>query len=150
MIGVGILSAQIGGRAIWAVPATFVGVMALGGYLGYQGITVISVELGIGLSVVVLGLAIAADKRMPMIIAMLFFGFFAVFHGHVHGAEMPEMADPIYYGLGFLSGTAAIHLLGVLVGYFAQHSKRGAVLLRASGALVAAAGVTFLIPLMMA
>jgi len=38
MLSVGILSAQIGGRAIWTVPATFVSVMALGGLLGLIGI----------------------------------------------------------------------------------------------------------------
>ena len=34
MVSIGIVSAQIGGRAIWTVPSTFVGVMAIGGMLG--------------------------------------------------------------------------------------------------------------------
>ena len=34
MVSVGIVSAQIGGRAIWTVPSTFVGVMIIGGILG--------------------------------------------------------------------------------------------------------------------
>ena len=35
MISVGILSAQIGGKAIWTVPATFVFVMTIGGLVGF-------------------------------------------------------------------------------------------------------------------
>ena len=34
MVSVGIVSAQIGGRAIWTVPSIFVGVMVIGGMLG--------------------------------------------------------------------------------------------------------------------
>jgi urease accessory protein len=145
MVSVGVLSAQIGGRAIWSVPTTFVAVMAFGGFLGFEGISLISVESGIGFSVVVLGIAIAAAKRIPVIIAMIFVGFFAIFHGYAHGAEMPVMSDPIYYALGFLSGTAVIHLLGVLIGYYARNSERGVLFLRTSGAVVAATGVVFLI-----
>jgi urease accessory protein len=146
MVSVGILSAQIGGRAIWTVPATFVGLMAFGGLLGYEGINLIRVELGIGISVLVLGVAIAADKRLPVVVAMIFVGFFGIFHGHAHGAEIPTMSDPMYYGLGFLTGTAGIHILGVLVGYYSSSTKRGAIALRTSGVAVAVAGVTFLVP----
>ena len=149
MVSVGILSAQIGGRAIWTVPATFVGLMAFGGFLGYEGINLIRVELGIGISVLVLGIAIAADKRLPVVVAMIFVGFFGIFHGHAHGAEIPTMSDPMYYGLGFLTGTAGIHILGVVVGYFSNSTKRGAIALRTSGLAVAAAGVSFLVPQLM-
>ena len=38
MLSVGILSVQIGGNAIWHVPATFVLIMIFGGFLGMQGI----------------------------------------------------------------------------------------------------------------
>ena len=40
MLCVGILSAQIGGKAIWTVPTTFVLVMAVGGILGILNIGV--------------------------------------------------------------------------------------------------------------
>ena len=78
MVSVGIVSAQIGGRAIWTVPATFVGVMALGGLLGLQGVGLSAVEIGIACSVLALGLAIAADKRLPVKVAMAAVGLFAV------------------------------------------------------------------------
>src|ERR1700752_4234255 len=55
MIAVGLFAARLGGRALWLVPSTFVSVMALAGVAGMQGIELPFVEIGIGLSVVVLG-----------------------------------------------------------------------------------------------
>lgn len=144
MVSVGILSAQIGGRAIWTVPATFVLVMALGGFLGWLDIGLTALEAGIAFSVLALGTAIAADKVLPFALVMSAVGIFAVFHGYAHGAEMPVVAQPITYALGFMSGTAFLHLAGVLIGDISQHYARGKVLLRISGAAIAALGGYFL------
>ena len=43
MLSVGILSAQMGGRAIWTVPLTFVSFMLVGGIFGMLGIPFFSV-----------------------------------------------------------------------------------------------------------
>ena len=67
MLSVGILSVQMGGRAIWTVPLTFVCFMLVGGILGMVGIPFFSVEIGIALSVLLLGLAIAIDAKLPLI-----------------------------------------------------------------------------------
>ena len=48
MVSVGALSAQIGGRALWTVPVTFVGVMAFGGLLGSLSVGLSAVEAGRG------------------------------------------------------------------------------------------------------
>jgi urease accessory protein len=95
MVSVGILSAQMGGRAIWAVPATFVSVMVMGGTLGIAGIGILGVEFGIAVSVLALGIALAAEKKLPPIAAMLFVGFFAIFHGHAHGTEISLGFSPL-------------------------------------------------------
>lgn len=144
MVSVGLLSAQIGGRAIWTVPATFVGVMACGGILGLVGIGLSAIEVGIAMSVLLLGIAIAADRRLPVLLAMAAVGVFAVFHGYAHGAEMPVVAEPVRYAAGFLLGTAALHLLGVLLGDIARRYARGKLLLRWAGGVIAATGVFFL------
>lgn len=141
MLSVGIISAQIGGRAIWTVPLTFVSVMAFGGFLGMQNIDLPGVEYGIAFSVLILGLAVARGKRINSLVAHIGVAFFAVFHGHAHGAEMPEMADPFIFSLGFLLGTAAIHLAGVGVGLFSRQIRNGAETLRYVGAGIAGIGV---------
>lgn len=144
MLSVGILSAQIGGRAMWGVPLTFVAVMTIGAVIGGYGIDLPLVESGIALSVTVLGVALAAGKNMAIVWAMLFVGFFAIFHGHAHGTEMPDVGDPILYGLGFVLGTAIIHFSGVLIGVASKRIPKGPVLLRFSGAAIAFIGLTML------
>lgn len=145
MVSVGILSAQIGGRAIWTVPATFVSVMALGGVAGWLGLPLTSIEAGIAFSVLALGAAIAAERRIPVVLAMVFVGTFAIFHGYAHGAEMPAVATPISYALGFISGTAGLHLAGVVIGDISQHYRTGKVMLRAAGGIIAGIGGYFLL-----
>jgi urease accessory protein len=145
MVSVGLLSAQIGGRALWTVPATFVGVMALGGALGLADARLSGIEIGIALSVLVLGTALAADRRLPVALAMTAVGLFAVFHGYAHGAEMPTVAEPMRYAAGFLTGTAALHVLGLVIGDISQHYARGRVLLRLAGGAIAGIGALFLV-----
>lgn len=140
MLSVGILSAQMGGRAIWTVPTTFVFIMLIGGILGIQGLPLLSVELGITLSVLALGVALAAEKKISSLFAMIFVGFFAIFHGHAHGSEMPNLAEPLLYALGFVIGTASIHISGVLIGLFSQKTHNGSQLLRYLGASIAGIG----------
>lgn len=144
MVSVGIVSAQIGGRAIWTVPATFVGVMAFGGLLGWLDIGLTAIEAGIAISVLALGLAIAADRRLPLSLAMTAVGFFAIFHGYAHGAEMPTVANGVTYALGFMTGTAVLHIAGVVIGDISQHYSTGKVMLRVGGATIAALGAWFL------
>jgi urease accessory protein len=145
MVSVGIVSAQIGGRAIWTVPATFVAVMALGGALGLLDVGLDAIEFGIAFSVLVLGVAIAADRKLPVALAMAAVGVFAVFHGYAHGAEMPTVAEPVRYAAGFLTGTAALHILGVVIGDISQHYARGKMLLRVAGGAIAGIGTWFLL-----
>jgi len=145
MISVGILSAQMGGRAIWTVPLTFVAVMLAGGILGMQGIPLFSVELGIAFSVLALGVALTAEKKAPPVLAMLFVGFFAIFHGHAHGTEMPHLAEPALYAAGFIVGTACIHIAGVLIGNFSKQIANGAQLLRYVGAGISGIGLHLIV-----
>ena len=147
MVSVGILSAQIGGRAIWTVPTTFVSVMAIGGLLGWLNVGLTSIELGISFSVLILGIAIAADRKLPVLVAMGAVGIFAIFHGYAHGAEMPTVANALTYGLGFMTGTAFLHVAGLVVGDISQHYARGKILLRIAGAAIAGVGTWFLVGL---
>jgi urease accessory protein len=116
MIAVGLFAANLGGRALWAVPLTFVSVMAVGGALGVAGIGVPFVEAGIAVSVIVLGLAVALQWKWPVAAAMALVGIFAIFHGHAHGAEMPVDASGLEYGLGFMLATALLHVVGIGLG----------------------------------
>ncbi len=144
MVAVGALSVQLGGRAIWAVPLAFVSVMLLGGLWGINGLPFFAVETGIASSVLVLGIAVALDKKAPVLWSMLCVGFFAFFHGYAHGAEMPDLAQPALYALGFVTATAFLHIVGIAIGESAKHINHGESLLRYIGAGVAGIGFSLL------
>jgi urease accessory protein len=147
MIAVGLFAAHLGGRALGLVPATFVAVMAAGGALGMAGIAVPFVETGIALSVVVLGLAVALRMSVPTLAAMALVGLFAVFHGHAHGAEMPQDASGFGYAAGFMLATALLHgagiALGLAVAKLGELAGRRAV--QVAGGAMALAGVVILV-----
>lgn len=145
MLSVGILSAQMGGKAIWTVPLTFVGVMWLGGMMGIGSGGFVWIEKGIALSVIVLGLAIAFDRKQSLVLAMAGVAAFAFLHGHAHGVEMPNLASPKMYAIGFILGTTLIHLAGVGIGVISEKLKDGVILLRFAGAFIAGMGLQILI-----
>jgi urease accessory protein len=116
MVAVGLFAAHLGGRALWLVPLAFVAMMACGGVWGMAGIGLPYPEIGIGLSVVVLGIIVATRVNPPLAIAMALAGLFAVFHGYAHGAEMPETVSGFAYGLGFVLATALLHATGIGLG----------------------------------
>ena len=144
MLGVGIWAVQLGKRAIWLVPASFVTVMIIGAALGIMGAPLPMVELGIGGSVLVIGALIAFGARMPAGLAMALVGLFALFHGYAHGTELPGFAHPAAYGAGFVAATSLLHVAGIGVAYLVrQHAMKAP--FRVAGALMAAVGFGLLI-----
>lgn len=142
MIAVGIWGAQLGKPAIWALPVTFPMVMALGGMLGLLGVPLPGVEIGIGLSAAVLGTMVALERRVPLGVAAALVGFFAVFHGYAHGAELPEGQSGLLYSIGFVVSTGTLHGAGIGLGVIHKWDW-GRRALQAAGVVIALAGVWF-------
>ena len=143
MVAVGLWGAQLGAPALWLLPVTFPMVMAFGGALGLMGVPLPGAEAGIALSALVLGLAIVTAWRPPLWAAAMVVGFFAIFHGHAHGTELPSGASGLAYSLGFVAATGLLHACGIGIGVL-QRWSMGQVFLRAAGAGVGAAGAVFL------
>jgi len=143
MFAVGLWGAFLGRPAIWILPVVFPLVMAFGGAMGVLGIPLPQVETGIALSAVVLGLMVAMAARLPILWAGLIVGVFAIFHGHAHGTELPDAANPFAYALGFVVATGGLHILGILFGML-THSKEGQLAVRTGGAAIAVTGLAFL------
>jgi len=142
MVAVGLWGAQLGAPAIWLLPVAFPLVMAFGGFLGLMGVPVPGVEIGIALSAVLLGVMVATQSRPPLGVAIALVGFFAVFHGHAHGTELPAGASGLLYSVGFVIVTGLLHATGIAVG-LVHRWERGRLALRGAGAAVTAAGVFF-------
>lgn len=143
MVAVGLLAAHLGGRALWAAPAAFVALMAVGGALGMNGMGLPYVETGVALSVVVFGLMLATGLALPAGLAAGLVGFFAIFHGQAHGAELPAGASGLAYAAGFVIATAALHVVGIAIGLGAGRLASTKAV-RFGGAAMAAAGVGLL------
>ena len=150
MVSVGLVSSMVGGRAIWTVPSLFVLMMAVGGLIGRAdiGLGSTAIETGIAISVIALGAALAADRRLDVRVVMGAVVFFGFFHGYAHGVEIPDIARPWLYALGFLLGTAIIHLLGVVVGEVAKRYDKGRPVIRVLGAVFVVFGLLFIFGVM--
>jgi urease accessory protein len=140
MIAVGLLATQIGGKALWMLPLTFVTLMAGGGLLNMAGMSVPWVEQGIMASVLVLGLLIASAVKMPLAIPLSLIGLFAVCHGYAHVAEMRAGLSPAGYALGFIMATTILHGIGISLGLAARRLATHQ-LVRLGGAAIAVCGL---------
>jgi urease accessory protein len=143
MVAVGLWGAFLGGRAMWMLPVVFPMVMAVGGALGVIGVALPGVESGIALSGVVMGLMITLAARPPVWVAAVIVGVFAIFHGHAHGAEMPESSNALAFAAGFVISTGLLHLAGIAFGLLVKWPW-GRVAIRAGGGVIAAVGFGFL------
>jgi urease accessory protein len=143
MFAVGLLAAQLGGRAIWLVPGAFVGTMIIGALNGFAGVAIPGIEFMILLSAIAIALPVAFALGMPAPAAMAFVAVFAFFHGVAHGAELPSDGQSLPYIAGFALATALLHAAGIAVGLACGRAAAGrdAVALRAAGGLVVLAGL---------
>jgi urease accessory protein len=140
MLAVGFWAAQL--RAPRLLPAAFLLAMALGALAGHWTGPVAGLEQGIAASVLVAGLLIARQVRVPLAAGAALAGAFAVLHGAAHGAEMPATAGALAYGCGFMAATAILLSAGVAAGTLARRLPARAS--RAPGWAFAAAGLTLL------
>ncbi len=144
MVAVGLWGAQLGPPSIWLLPITFPGVMALGALLGLLNVGLPGVEFGIAGSALMLGLLVAAGAKATVWFAAIVVGLFAVFHGYAHGIEVPEAANPLAYGVGFIVATGLLHLVGISLGLLLKWPA-GRVFVRLCGVAVAGVGAFFLL-----
>jgi urease accessory protein len=143
MVAVGLWGAQLGAPAIWILPIAFPMVMALGGMLGLMGVPLPGTEYGIAASALLLGAAVLFEARPPLAIAALLVAFFAIFHGHAHGTELPPGENGLLYSMGFVIATGCLHGVGISIGIVHRWAW-GQRLLRFAGAVVMLGGGVFM------
>jgi urease accessory protein len=142
MLAVGAWAFQLGGRARWLVPASFVALVGVAGAVAMAEVALPMVEIGIAASLLMLGLLVAFSVRVKPALGAAIVALFAIFHGHAHGAEMPLLGSAWQYGIGFVVATAALHGLGLALG----HGLRERTLWRrAAGAMVAVSGAWMMV-----
>ncbi|MBJ7536862.1 HupE/UreJ family protein [Marinomonas transparens] len=140
MLAIGLWSASLGGRALWAVPMAFVGTMMVGGGLAVAGVQVPFIEQGILLSVIVMGALLVGAARFPVAVCAGIAGLFALFHGAAHGMEMPLNANGAEYALGFAAATTLLHVAGIVLGSIIERFQ-APIITRITGSIIAVAGL---------
>ena len=143
MIAVGLWGAQLGNPALWLLPVTFPMMMSIGAVMGLIGMGLPGVEVGIALSALLLGGLVMGEVRPKLAVAVLLVGFFAVFHGHAHGTELPPGQSGLLYSMGFVIATGCLHGMGIGIG-LVHRWPAGRLALRGAGAFIAAMGLFFL------
>ena len=154
MIAVGLWASQLGGRAVWLLPLTFPVVwllpltfpvvMAAGAALGFGGVALPWIEVGITASVLVLGAAVALSYRPSLAVSLPLIGLFALLHGYAHGVELSAQTSALGYCAGFVAATFILHLAGLAIGFAAGRTPvRFAA--RTAGGAIAAVGAILLV-----
>ncbi len=147
MVAVGIWGAQLGAPAIWVLPVTFPMIMSLGGFLGLIRVALPggehTVEFGIAISGVILGLMVLGEFRPKIWVAAVLVGFFGLCHGYAHGYELPDGQSGLYYSVGFVIATGLLHATGIAIGLIHRWPV-GRKALRVCGAAIMLGGCYFL------
>lgn len=146
MVAVGVLAFVIGGRARFALPLSFMAAMLIGGALGMSGFELPLVEAGIGASIVVIAGLAVFGAALPVLPVSLLVGFFGLFHGFAHGAEMPVDASGFAYAAGFFVATGLLHAAGFGAGFGVSNmfGKNGRLAARIGSGVMALAGIAVL------
>jgi urease accessory protein len=147
MVAVGLWGAILGAPAIWVLPIAFPLIMTFGAVLGVLGVPLPGIETGIAASGIILGTMVMLNARPPLAVAFALISVFAIFHGHAHGAELPETGVPVFYAAGFVIATGLLHLSGIALGLLLRWPA-GRVAVRGTGAGIVAVGVYFLVAAM--
>lgn len=144
MLAIGLFAARQRGNARFALPVFFVAMMGLGSLLTLSGLALPGLEATLAVSVLVLGLMVAATRPLPLALSTSLIGLFALAHGAAHGLERTAGAPFLPYAMGFLLATATLHASAwVLASRLLPniHTQR---LLRTSGLFIAFASVPLL------
>lgn len=138
-MAVGLWAAQLGGRAAWLLPLSFIGMMGIGGGWAAAGRELPLVESALAASVLVLGVALLAATRWPAVVAAAVVGVFALFHGHAHVGDGIGTAGPATYLAGIAFSTALLLAAGVGLATLLRR-RHWEPALRWSGAAIALGG----------
>ena len=115
-IAVGLIAAQIGGRALWAAPAVFTLAVLGGGIANLCGVPIPFVEQGILASVAIFGALLAWRTHVSVAVTLLIIGLFAVLHGNVLIANDGYVHFFPPFIVGCLISALALQALGIGIG----------------------------------
>lgn len=113
MFAIGLWGCLLGGKQVWALPLSFLGLMTIGAGLSFARLTLPYAEFWVTASVLVFGMVIGFNWQASAIFAMALAAAVGLCHGYVHATEITAGAAQSDYALGFLCATVCVQSLGI-------------------------------------
>jgi urease accessory protein len=143
---VGLIAVQIGGYALWAVPAAFSLLLLLGGVMNVCGIGVPFAEHAIFASLIVLGGLLAYRRPLPLLLGLAVVAFFALFHGVALVGEGPHDGWFFAFAVGCLIAAWAVLAVGMASGLLLKRWNRPQAVRYAGWVMIGTAALIALFP----
>jgi urease accessory protein len=144
LFAAGLWAGQLGSRARFVIPLVFALALWLGLVLSIQLVELPFVTTINQLSLLVLGILIAAKRRLDVRLAGLIVFLVGIFHGYANAAAMPLQ----WMASSFIAGSVVAALLVLwLVSFIAARCTifPAMVAVRIAGSLIAATGILMLV-----
>jgi urease accessory protein len=141
MLAIGLLAGYKGGRSLFLVPLLCIAALTAGTMLAGAGSVLPYTEIGILFTLVVSGSLLAFRVKLALPFLFPLIALFSLCHGYVHGIEMPLNAQGLEYGIGLVSGSSLLLLVGMLLSSIKGREQIVAYL----GAAIAFVGVGLLV-----
>ena len=143
---VGLIAVQIGGYALWAVPAAFSLLLLLGGVMNVSGIAIPFAEHAIFASIIVLGGLLAYRRQLPLLMGLAVVGFFAIFHGVALVGEGPHNGWFLVFAAGCLIAAWAVLGSGMALGLLLKRLNQTQAIQYGGWAMIGAAALMAIFP----
>jgi hydrogenase/urease accessory protein HupE len=132
----GLNGPRAGRRALFVLPAAWL----LGGWAGYASVAAPAGAWATALSALVLGLLVAADRRLPIALVTALAALLGLLHGWLNGAGIAEANRE---GLALLGIGGAVFVVVALLAAVAAsvHAQAARIAVRVAGSWIAAVGV---------
>ena len=143
---VGLIAIQIGGYALWAVPAAFSLLLLLGGVMNVSGVAVPFTEHAIFASIIVLGGLLACRRPLRLLLGLTVVAFFAMFHGVALIGEGPHDGWFFAFAAGCLMAAWAVLAGGMATGLLLKRRNQLQAVRSAGWVMIGAAALIALFP----
>jgi urease accessory protein len=145
-IAVGLIAAQLGGKALWVIPGIFSLSVLLGGILNIMGIPFPLAEYGILASIAVFGGLLAWGSRLSILLTLCVVALFASCHGSTLIANDSSLQNMPAFIAGCLFSALLLQGVGIALGLLLQRALQFRVYRYAGLAMLMAAAVISLFP----
>jgi urease accessory protein len=145
-IAVGLIAAQLGGKALWMIPGIFSVSVLFAGILNIMGVPVPLVEHGILASIAVFGGLLAWGSRLSILLTLCVVALFACCHGSALIASDSNVHNVPVFVTGCLFSALLLQSVGIALGLLLPRVLQRRVYRYAGLAMLMTAAVVGLFP----